>query len=136
MMSAFARGLRQLRFDFPRYGVAAVAMTFGVALIFGTLLTSKSINDQLSQGVGSLSGIGDVAVVPAIPGTTAPEAAARAIADLPGVATAIPTLARNSSVRPAGTLGTGHPLTVTGYPTTFNTELQLMRLELRAGSLL
>lgn len=133
MMSAFARGLRQLRFDFPRYGVAAVALVFGVALIFGTLLTSKSINDQLSQGAGSLSGIGDVAVVPAIPGTTVPESAVKAVADLPGVATPIPTLARNSSVRPAGTVGTGRPLTVTGYPTTFNTELQLMRLELRGG---
>lgn len=133
MMSAFARGLRQLRFDFPRYGVAAVALVFGVALIFGTLLTSKSINDQLSQGVGSLSGIGDVAVVPAIPGTTAPESAVRAVADLPGVATPIPTLGRNSSVRPSGTLGAGHPLTVTGYPTTFNTELQRMTLELRGG---
>ncbi|MGO4582429.1 FtsX-like permease family protein [Arthrobacter sp. 2RAF6] len=133
MTSAFARGLRQLRFDFPRYGIAAVALVFGVALIFGTLLTSKSINDQLSQGVGSLSGIGDIAVVPAIPGTTAPESAVRAIADLPGVATPIPTLARNSSVRPSGTRGTGHPLTVTGYPTTFNTELQRMRLEIRGG---
>ncbi|WP_442545298.1 FtsX-like permease family protein [Arthrobacter sp. KN11-1C] len=133
MMSAFGLGLRQLRFDFPRYGVAAVALTFGVALIFGTLLTSKSINDQLSQGVGSLSGIGDVAVVPAIPGTTAPESEVSAIADLPGVATTIPTLARNSSVRRAGTIGTAHPLTVTGYPTTLNTELQLMRLELRGG---
>ncbi|MGM7777791.1 FtsX-like permease family protein [Arthrobacter sp. KNU-44] len=132
-MSAFARGLRQLRFDFPRYGVAAVALVFGVALIFGTLLTSKSINDQLSEGAGSLSGIGDVAVVPAIPGTTVPESAVKGVADLPGVATAIPTLARNSSVRPAGTIGTGRPLTVTGYPATFNTELQLMRLELRGG---
>ncbi|MEW1820588.1 FtsX-like permease family protein [Arthrobacter sp. NPDC080031] len=131
MMSAFARGLRQLRFDFQRYGVAAVALVFGVALIFGTLLTSKTINDQLSQGVGSLSGVGDVAVVPAIPGTTAPESAVAEIADLPGVATWIPTLARTSSVRPAGTVGIGHQLVVTGYPATFNTELQLMRLELR-----
>lgn len=133
MMSAFARGLRQLRFDFPRYGVTAVALVSGVALIFGTLLTSKSINDQLSQGAGSLSGIGDVAVVPAIPGTTVPESAVKAIADLPGVATPIPTLARTSSVRPSGSVGTGHPLTVTGYPTTFNTELQRMKLELRGG---
>ncbi|MBT8158835.1 MULTISPECIES: FtsX-like permease family protein [Arthrobacter] len=130
MMSAFARGLRQFRFDFPRYGIAGIALTLGVALVFGTLLTSKAFNDQLTRGVGSLNGIADVAVVPAIPGTTVPESTVEQIAKLANVETTIPTLARNTSLRSSTSAESEQRLTLTGYPTSLNAVL-MMGLDVR-----
>ncbi|MEZ2388937.1 FtsX-like permease family protein [bacterium RCC_150] len=131
MKNAFARGLRQFRFDFARYGVAGVALTFGVALIFGTLLTSSNINAQLAKGVGTLTGIGDVALVPSIIGTTVPGDSVSKLKEIPGVAETIPTLARTSNIRSFESNGQEERLMLTGYPASLNANLELMNLGLR-----
>lgn len=114
----FARGLRQLFAEGRRYAVAASALTAGVALLFGTLLTSLSVGATLSAGVDALGGIGQAGIVSSTPGAAIPEEDAAAVAELPGVGLAVTTLSRGSSVE--GARGSRSDLTVTGYSTDLN----------------
>lgn len=114
----FARGLRQLFSEGRRYAVAASALTAGVALLFGTLLTSLSVGATLSAGVDALGGIGQAGIVSSTPGAAMPEEDAAAVAELPGVGLAVTTLSRGSSVEGAG--GSRSDLTITGYSTDLN----------------
>lgn len=117
----FARGLRQLFAEGRRYGVAASALTAGVALLFGTLLTSASVGATLRAGVDALGGIGQAGIVSATAGAPFSEIDAAAVADLSGVALAIKTFSRGTSVR--GEDGAQADLTVTGYSTELNARV-------------
>lgn len=121
MWTAFARGWRQARRDARRYLLTVIALSFGVALLFGTSIASQAIGAQLASGVNSLGGIGDVGLVPA---NGADRVAARAqaeVAALPGVGLSIGTLTVDSSVR--GPSGASVDLSVTGYPGEYNSRL-------------
>lgn len=120
MLSVFARGWRQFRFDWRKYVSAAIALVFGVALFLGTSSASSSLAQAISDRIGSLSGIGNVAAVPDVLGAGISADDFNQISTLPSVSEAIPTTSRLTTVR-AGS--DDQDLTVTGYPTTWNPSL-------------
>lgn len=123
MLSVFARGWRQFRFDWRRYVSAAIALVFGVALFLGTASASSSLAKAISDRVGGLSGIGNVAAVPDVLGASISANDLASISKLPSVGQVIPTLSRLTTVRS----GSGdQDLTVTGYPTTWNSSLHAL----------
>lgn len=123
MRNAIDQGLRQLRADVRHYSVAALSMVVGIALLFGTVVTSFGSAQRLSDGIESLGGFGEVGIVPATAGSTLTTADAEQIAALPGVTTAVPTLSRTTAIRVARGTVEDERLTVTGYPTTLNAQV-------------
>ncbi|MBO1740817.1 ABC transporter permease [Leifsonia sp. TF02-11] len=127
-----ARGLRQLFAEGRRYAVAASALTAGVALLFGTLVTSASVGATLRAGVDALGGIGQAGVVSTTAGAPFSENDAAAVADMPGVALAIKTFSRGTTVR--GATGAQSDLTITGYSTELNARVSRLASQGRLPS--
>ncbi len=125
LRTAFVRGLRQLRLDARRHLLPAFALTCGVALLFGTLVSSSGVQQRLAEGADSLGGLGEVGVVPRLPGGLLSEAEVAAVADLPGVATAVSTYSESTTIRSVGVpvARSERDITVTGYPTDLNSTL-------------
>ncbi|WP_168800495.1 ABC transporter permease [Cellulomonas telluris] len=126
--SEFVDGWRRVRDDRRRHLAAAVALTLGVALLFGTLVAARSIGAQLAAQAQSLGGLGDVGVVPELAGTTMDEGAATGLAVLDDVRLAVPTFSSRTSVRGAGQ-DEAERLVVTGYPVELGGQLPRLRVD-------
>lgn len=96
MWSNFARGWRQLRSEKRRYALAAIGLTFGVALLIGTLATADSIERQIDGAIDRLAGPGDVGLVSVVPGEPFPATAAVRARELPDVSEVVPSLSSSS----------------------------------------
>lgn len=127
MRNAFARGLRHLRADLRKYLLAMLAMAAGTAILFATLISADITRGRLSEGVGSLGGVADVGVVPGIPGELVPAAELRAIEELPGVTSAIPSYSESTVI--SASTGQQLSLMLTGYPARLNQGLFFQKLE-------
>lgn len=112
------RGWRQLRVEGRRYVTVALALSFGVALLFGTLLASQSVSRQISEDVKSLGGFADVSIAPKTPGVPIEESAVATVSHIPRVRMTVPTLSMHAAVRGGVTGGNDRTFTLTGYPTT------------------
>src|SRR6218665_3888453 len=128
MLNAFVRGWRQFRFDYRKYLAAGIALVFGVALLFGTLVTSQSIGAQLSDRVSSLGGIGDLGLVSTIDGPAITMTDVATVAALPGVSTVIPTFSKQTVAR-SQTSGSERQVVVTGYPSEWNSSLSGLHVD-------
>jgi len=114
MKNAFALGWRNVAESRRRATLTALTVALGVALLTASVVSGLTARQTIEDGIGSLLTFGDVGVVPGAGYEFIGEVDVDAIAALPGIDEALPTLSRETVV--AGGSGRDETLLLTGAP--------------------